>query len=97
MSSDNDHRKEIKKRKKAKELLEISLKVHNELRPNMKLEMLRGYWGKLTCKQVQETMSNVIKGVDIEADIAAEAIAHTAICSACLEIAYIMTGGKKDK
>ena len=79
-----------KRREKAKELLEISLKLHNELRPNMNLESNNKSWGKLTCQQVQENIENIFQGSEIEADMAAQAIVHIANCEKCLEVLDIL-------
>ena len=79
-----------KKRAKAKELLGISLKVHNELRPYFTLGSKRKLLGKISCQQGQETMLNIFTGNNVEEDIAAEAIDHTAGCEKCLEVLDIV-------
>ena len=84
MSRKNDQNDE-KKRKKAKELLKLSLNLHNELRPYMKLGTEEEYRGMLTCQQVQETIENMVDGESFEVDIAEQAIMHTKECDVVLK------------
>ena len=92
--SKQNRKYEEQKRKKAKKLLEISTKVHNELRPYMKLGTEEEYRGMLTCQQVQETIQNMVNGESFEVDIAEQAITHTKECDVSHEILEMLSVGK---
>ena len=97
MCSDNGHKKELRKLEKADKLLKISTRVNNELRSNIHLANIEKQWNTFSCQKFQEINAKMINGITVDPEVSAKVMVHTAVCSACLEVAYILAMGRIEK